>query len=33
MRAALVDGGDTWGGLTLLCEAGTADFTPDDCRS
>jgi hypothetical protein len=33
MRAALVDGGDTWGGLTLLREAGTADFTRDDATT
>ena len=32
MRAASVDGGDIWGGLTLLREAGTADFTPDDAQ-
>jgi len=32
MRAALVDHGDTWGGLTLLREAGRTDFTPDDAQ-
>ncbi len=32
MRAALVSDSATWGGITLLREAGRADFTPADSR-
>ncbi|MGH2985171.1 MAG: helix-turn-helix transcriptional regulator [Solirubrobacterales bacterium] len=32
LRAALVSDSATWGGITLLREAGRADFTPADSR-